>query len=92
MTKTDPILQRIQAFDHGRGGGVAVQRVNRGYSLSSAATGAPIARLRPTGQDDAVEVLWWRRGRWAAIGDFGGVILPLDQALDYIANEPLFWS
>jgi hypothetical protein len=29
-----------------------------GYSLSSAATGAPIARLRPTGQSDAVEVLW----------------------------------
>lgn len=58
MTKTDPILERIQAFDCGRGGGAAVQRVNRGCSLSSAATGAPIARLRPTGQGDAVEVLW----------------------------------
>jgi hypothetical protein len=92
MTRTDPILERIRAFDCRRGGGVAVQRLNRGCSLSSAATGVPIARLRPTGQGDAVEVLWWHRGRWTAIGDFGGVILPLDQALDYIANEPLFWS
>lgn len=91
MAKTESILQRIQVFDRGRGG-VAVQRINRGYSLYSAATRAPIARLRPTGQGDAVEVLWWRRGRWATIGDFGGVILPLDRALDYIANEPLFWS
>jgi hypothetical protein len=92
MVKTDPILQRIQAFDRERGGGVAVQCVNRGYSLFSAATQAPIARLRVTGQGDVVEVLWWCRGRWATIGDFGGVVLPLDQALDYIANQPLFWS
>ena len=91
MATSDPILQRIQAFDRSRGGGVAVRRVNRGYSLYSTATDIPIARLRPTGQADMVEVLWWRRGRWATIGDLGGIILPLDQALDYIANEPLFW-
>lgn len=89
MVKTDPLLQRIQACDREHGG---VQRVNRGYALYSAATQAPIARLRVTGLGDAVEVLWWCRGRWAIIGDCGGVILPLDQARNSITDEPLSWS
>jgi hypothetical protein len=67
-----------------------VQR-DSGYSLFSAETGKPIARLRPTGRADEVEILWWRGDRWGRIGDFGGSILPLDEALDYIADEPLFW-
>ena len=57
--KNDPILDRIRAFDHAKGGGVLVERVNKGYSLFSAATGGPIARLRPTGgPGNEVEVLW----------------------------------
>jgi hypothetical protein len=63
MVTSDPIVQRIQAFDRSRGGGVAVRRVNRGYSLYSTATGVPIARLRPIGKADMVQVLWWRRDR-----------------------------
>jgi hypothetical protein len=89
--KSDPLLERIQAFDRARGGGVVVERVARGYSLVSAATGAPIARLRPTGVGDEVEVLWWRRERWAPFGAFGPLVLPLDQALACIASEPAFW-
>src|SRR3954464_847660 len=58
--KSDPMLARIRAFDRARGGGVAVERVNKGYSLFSVATGAPLARLRPTGRDDEVEILWGR--------------------------------
>jgi hypothetical protein len=91
MTKSDPMLERIRAFDQARGGGVLVERVNKGYSLFSAATGAPIARLRPTGPGDEVEVLWWRRERWAPFGAFGRLVLPLDQALECIAAEPAFW-
>jgi hypothetical protein len=90
MAKPDPMLERIVAFDRARGGGV--ERVNKGYSLFSARTGVPVARLRPTGATDQVEILWWRRGKWGTIGDFGGLTLPLDKALDHIANEPLFWS
>ena len=55
MAKSDPMLARIRAFDRARGGGVAVERANKGYSLFSVATGAPLARLRPTGRDDEVE-------------------------------------
>src|SRR3954447_21590072 len=92
MARSDPMLARIRAFDRARGGGVAVERANKGYSLFSVATGAPRARLRPTGRDDEVEILWWRRGRWGAIGDFGGLRMPLDDALGHIADDPLFWS
>ena len=92
MAKSDPMLARIRAFDRAKGGGVAVERASKGYSLFSVETGAPIARLRPTGSDDEVEILWWRHDRWGSIGDFGGLIMPLDQALDPIASDPLFWS
>src|SRR4051812_8696355 len=40
MAKSDPMLARIRAFDRARGGGVAVERANKGYSLFSVATGA----------------------------------------------------
>lgn len=87
----DPILERIRAFDRSKGGGVEVVRSGKGYSLFAAATGAPITRLRPTGSDDRVEVLWWRRERWAPFGPFGKTILPLNEALELIATEPAFW-
>jgi hypothetical protein len=51
----------------------------------------PIARLRPTGDGDKVEVLWWNGERWGASGPFGVAAMPLDQALDYVASEPAFW-
>jgi hypothetical protein len=72
-------------------GGVEVVRANRGYTLDSRRTGGPVARLRPTGQDDTVQVLWWREQAWAAPGDVGPVILPLDQALEFIATQGFFW-
>jgi hypothetical protein len=86
------MLARIEeAFDRARGGGVIVRRSAGGYSLSSARTGGRIARLRPTGDGDKVEVLWWNGARWGASGPFGIPTMPLDQALDYIAAEPAFW-
>ena len=35
--------------------------------------------------------MWWRGTAWAAPGDFGPVIMPLDQALEFIATEGFFW-
>jgi hypothetical protein len=87
----DPILERIRAFDRRKGGGVEAARSGKGYSLFAAATGAPIARLRPTGSDDKIEVLWWRGERWAPFGPFGKTVLPLKEALDLIASELAFW-
>ena len=85
---------RIEAFNAAHGGGVLVRKVARGYSLFHEETGEPLARLRPTGTDDQVEVLYWGyRERWEPIGDFGGIRMPLDEALAYIAEDPMgcFW-
>jgi hypothetical protein len=54
----DQILERIARF-HFPKGPVIAERRNRGYTLFHANTGAPIARLRPFGPDDRVELLYW---------------------------------
>jgi hypothetical protein len=64
---------------------------NRGDTLYSRRTNGPGARLRPTGEGDEVQVLWWRGTAWAAPGDFGPIIMPLDQALEFIATKDFFW-
>ena len=83
--------ERIGAFNQARGGGVAVHKAGRGHSLTSKRTGAPVARLKPTGNADTVQVLWWNGQRWGASGPFGIAAMPLDVALDHIASEPHFW-
>jgi len=89
MAKANALLERIEAFPF-EGGGV-VRKMARGYSLFSARNGAPIARLRPTGEADMVPVLWWSGERWGASGALGIATMPLGNALDYIAAEPAFW-
>jgi hypothetical protein len=89
MATSDPILERIAAYPWPRGS-ITARRVNRGYALFSARTGAPIARLRPLAESNRVEVLWWRRDAWEPAGTFGAVF-GLDDALAFIANEPAFW-
>ncbi len=91
MSETDAMLERIRSFNRARAGGVVVQKAARGYSLLSERSRAPIARLRPTGDGDRVQVLWWNGKRWGVSGPFGMVTMPLDGALDYIASEPAFW-
>jgi hypothetical protein len=85
---------RIEVFNTAHGGGVLVRKDGRGYSLFREGTGEPLARLRPTGPGDLMEVLWWScRERWEPIGDSGGIRMPLDEALVYIAEDPMgcFW-
>jgi hypothetical protein len=90
MAGSDAMRERIAAHPWPRGG-VEVIRANRGYTLYSRRTGGQVARLRPTGKGDDVQVLWWRRDTWGAPGPFGPVIMPLDQALDFVATEGFFW-
>lgn len=88
---TDAMLEHLDEFNRARGGGVVVRKLARGSSLFSERTGAPVARLRPTGADDKVQVLWWNGERWGASGPFGIATMTLDRALDDVANEPNFW-
>ena len=91
MPASDPMRERIETFNQARGGGVAVHKAGRGYSLTSQRTGAPLARLKATGDADTVQVLWCNGQRWTASGPFGIATTTLDAALDYIASEPHFW-
>ena len=91
MPVSDPMRERIEAFNKAHGGDVAVHKAGRGYSLTSERTGAPIARLKPTENADKVQVLWWNGQRWTAPGPFGVETMTLDEALSRIASEPHFW-
>ena len=88
----DDMRARIEAYPWpARRGVVAVVRANKGYTLYSLRTGGPVARLRPTGQGDQVQVLWWRREAWGNPGPFGREAMPLNEALEFIASEGFFW-
>jgi hypothetical protein len=89
MKKSDPMFEEIETYNQAQGGGVIIRRAGRGYSLILESDGTPIARLRPTGHGNDVEILWWsHRDKWEPIGEFGGVILPLQKALDFVAEDP----
>ena len=89
----DAIIQRIEHFRCSRGA-LWAERRNRGYTLYDARSGAPVARLRPTARDGRFEVLYWSlwKDRWASTGPFGRTILPLNDALQFIAQEDIFWA
>jgi hypothetical protein len=90
---TDPIIARIESFQCRRGR-LHAERRNRGYTLYHAGSGAPVARLRQTGTDDRVEVLYWSlwKERWTNAGPFGRTVLPLENALQFITSEDIFWA
>lgn len=92
----DHILQRMTEYFEGRGVPVMVRHVNRGYSIIHE-SGVPVARFRPeAGEEDRFEVCWWKgdSSRWSRIGDFGGMIMGLEEALEYVLSDPegLFWT
>ena len=89
MPVSDPVIERIAAHPWPRSG-VQARRVRGGYTLMSARTGTPVARLKPLPSSDRIEVLWWRRNAWGSAGPFGAVF-NLDDALAFIASEPAFW-
>jgi antitoxin (DNA-binding transcriptional repressor) of toxin-antitoxin stability system len=67
MAASDPVIEQIAVYPWPRGG-VQARRVRGGYTLVSARTGAPVARLKPLPSEDRVEVLWWRRDAWGLPG------------------------
>ncbi|MEN8750768.1 hypothetical protein [Marivita sp.] len=89
----DEIAARIEAFDNANGGGVGLYEDKGACHLYLLETEAPIARLKPTGNGDEVRVGYWsHRRRWEDVDDMGGVVLPLNEALEFIANEGIFWT
>jgi hypothetical protein len=89
----DPVIQRIESFRCRRGPLIAERR-NRGYTLYHASSGAPVARLRPAGPDERVEVLYWSmwKERWTKASPFGHTLLSIDEALQFVAGQDIFWA
>jgi hypothetical protein len=88
----DAITQKIDQLRCARGAFHAERR-NRGYTIYDDASGAPVARLRPTGSQGRFEVLYWSLGteRWAT-RPFGRTVSSIDEALLFIAQEDIFWA
>jgi hypothetical protein len=95
MEKADSVLDKMAEYFDKKRSPVAVQRVNKGYSIIHE-SGEPIARFWPRGGDsDRVEVLWWsHRDKWEYIGDFGGLFMGIEEALEYVLSDPMgiFWK
>jgi hypothetical protein len=91
----DFVQHRIEAFNREQGGGASVRKDRNGYTLVREDTGVPIARLRPKDAKGKFEVLCWSPDteRWRSVGLLGGTIFSLDEALDFIASDPMgcFW-
>ena len=77
----------IEGFFEDRDCDVVCRKTRNGYALYRADNMKPMARLRPTGHDDEVEVFRWDGDRWGSIGEFG-LSMNLPQALDYIYDDP----
>ena len=89
----DDITARVEAFDNANFGGFGNCEDKGAYHLYLLKTEALIARLKPTGNDDKVRLGYWsHRRKWEDVDDKGGVILPLDDTLEFIANEAIFWT
>ncbi len=83
MTDPDPIPARMEAFDRENG------RDRLQEPLTLTATGPH--RTAQAGRFNTMRVGSWQN-RWKDVGDMGGLVLPLDEALDAIANTEIFWT
>src|SRR3954464_11281156 len=76
-----PLATRRRRGDPGQQGLHALQPTHRRSSRA----------LATHGENDDVRVLWWRGTGWATPGDFGPLIMPLNEALNFVATESFFW-
>ncbi len=80
--------QRIAAYFESHGIPVTTRYIRGGLSIYTKARKIPITRFVATGSGDSVEVMWYsHRERWDHIGDFGGMTMPLEEALEYVASD-----
>jgi hypothetical protein len=66
---------------------VVVRKRRHAYALYWEDDDEPLAKLRPTGRDDEVEVYCWENDRWERVKETD-VVQPLDEALKYITDDP----
>jgi hypothetical protein len=54
----------------------------------------PIARLRPIGRDDLVDIQYWSlsKEQWVPFGPFGRMAARVEQTASIIAEATTFWT
>lgn len=78
----------IAAYFESHGIPVEIRFVRGGLSVYTTARKTPITRFVPAGRGDSVEVMWYsHRDKWDHIGDFGGMTMPFDKALEYVLSD-----
>src|SRR5262249_3568389 len=91
----DFVKCRIEVFNRQQGGGVTVSKDDSTYTLTVEGSGVPVAKLRRKGKRGEFQILYWNRDsqRWRLVSLFGGSVFSLDEALDFISNDPMecFW-
>jgi hypothetical protein len=90
MAADPAILKRIRACPFARGGRVLVRFRANGDCLFARRSGEPLARLRLTGHDEVALLYPSHHSGWGALGDFGASAMPLDEALQYLSDNPYF--
>jgi hypothetical protein len=80
--------QEIEEYFEKHGISVQSRFIRGGLSIYTTNRKTPIARFLPCGTGGGVEVMWYsHRDKWDHIGDFGGVTMSLEEALEYVATD-----
>ena len=80
--------QMIEEYFEAHGLPVQSSFIRNGLSIYTRTRKTPIARFVPVGNHGSVEVMWYsHRDKWDHIGDFGGMTMPLDEALEYVVSD-----
>jgi len=91
MSEDVMLKEKQQAIeDYFEKHGVSVQSrfIRGGLSIYAINRNMPIARFIPCGSTGGVEVMWYsHRDKWDHIGDFGGVTMSLEEALEYVVTD-----
>ncbi|MBI2355266.1 MAG: hypothetical protein HYV06_09595 [Deltaproteobacteria bacterium] len=78
----------IAAYFESHGISVETRIIRGGLSIYTKTRKTPITRFIPMGRGDGVEVMWYSHSdKWDHIGDFGGVTMSLDNALEYVVSD-----
>lgn len=86
-TRISEFRQRIEHHLARTNSDIVCRKRNDAYNLVRADDRTLLAKLKPTGQGDEVEIFWRDGNRWREVDEFG-CVLPLAEALDLVLDDP----
>jgi hypothetical protein len=80
--------QMVEDYFIAHGIPVLTRFIRGGLSVYLQPCKTPISRFVQNGERGCVEVMWYsHRDKWDHIGDFGGMVMPLEEALEYVVSD-----